>query len=66
MCYSGVLQVRIDPNFTSVMMAMMIIEGLGRSLDPNMDILTCAQTCVLHRARQSLKQQVAERLQKII
>lgn len=58
-------KVRIDPNFTSVMVAVMVIEGLGRSLDPNMDILAYARPCVLHRARLSLRDNVTNRLKQI-
>ena len=58
-------QVRIDPNFTSMMMAIMVIEGLGRSLDPELDILSHAQPCVLKRVKQSVRQVVASRLREI-
>lgn len=59
------LQVRIDPSFTSVMMAIMVIEGLGRSLDPNLDILSHAHSCVLHRVKQSARERVSNRLREI-
>lgn len=59
------IQVRIDPNFTSIMMAIMVIEGLGRSLDPNLDILAHAEPCLMRRAKQSVREQVSLRLQQI-
>ena len=30
---------KLDGNFASVILAIMILEGLGRSLDPNMDLV---------------------------
>ena len=60
-----VKKVRIDPNFTSVMMAIMVLEGLGRSLDPQLDILTAARRCILERVKQSLRERVSHRLQII-
>lgn len=60
------VQVRVDPNFTAVMMAVMIIEGLGRSLDPELDILAHARQCVLQRVKQSVRKHVAYRLSEII
>ena len=32
-------RVKLDANFASVILAIMILEGLGRSLDPNMDLV---------------------------
>ena len=32
-------RVKLDPNFASVVLAIMVLEGLGRSLDPDLDIL---------------------------
>ena len=49
------LQVRIEPNYTSVMVAMMVIEGLGRSLDPTLDILRAARSCLLQAGKKSLR-----------
>lgn len=64
-CLLVFMQVRIDPNFTSVMMAIMVIEGLGRSLDPNLDILAYAKPCLMKRAHQSIREQVSLRLKQI-
>lgn len=47
------------------MMAVMVIEGLGRSLDPNLDILAYAEPCLLRRAKQSVREQVSLKLQQI-
>jgi aarF domain-containing kinase len=44
-------KVRIEPNYTSVVMAIMVIEGLGRSLDPSLNLLEAVTPCLLHRAR---------------
>ncbi len=63
-CFCSI-QVRIDPNFASIMMAIMVIEGLGRSLDPSLDILAHARPCVMRRAKQSVREQVSQRLQQI-
>ena len=41
----------------------MIIEGLGRSLDPNLDILFYAKPCVLNRAKKYLREQVGRRIE---
>ena len=35
-------QVKMEPNFTSVIIAIMVLEGLGRTLDPEMDLLWAA------------------------
>ena len=34
--------VKLEPNFTSVIIAIMVLEGLGRTLDPQMDLLWAA------------------------
>ena len=34
--------VRLDASFSSVVLAVLVLEGLGRSLDPSIDILTRA------------------------
>jgi predicted unusual protein kinase regulating ubiquinone biosynthesis (AarF/ABC1/UbiB family) len=47
------------------MVAIMVIEGLGRSLDPNMDILAYARPAVLNRAKQSIRESVKNRLKEI-
>jgi predicted unusual protein kinase regulating ubiquinone biosynthesis (AarF/ABC1/UbiB family) len=45
------------------MVAMMIIEGLGRSLDPNLDLLVYAKPCVLNRAKKYLREEVGRRIE---
>jgi len=35
-------RVKLEPNFTSVIIAIMVLEGLGRTLDPDMDLLWAA------------------------
>ncbi|CAI7993896.1 Uncharacterized aarF domain-containing protein kinase 2 [Geodia barretti] len=47
-------KVRIEPNYTSVVMAIMVIDGLGRSLDPSLNLLEAVTPCLLHRARTQL------------
>ena len=61
--YCILYQVRIEPKYTSVMVAMMIIEGLGRSLDPNLDLLVYAKPCVLNRAKKYLREEVGRRIE---
>ena len=46
-----------------MMTAVMIIEGLGRSLDPNLDLLAYAKPCVLKRAKKYLREQVGRRIE---
>jgi aarF domain-containing kinase len=41
-------RVLLEPNFTSVVLALMLLEGLGRSLDPELDLLTVARPFILH------------------
>lgn len=41
----------------------MIIEGLGRSLDPNLDLLVYAKPCVLNRAKKYLREEVGRRIE---
>ncbi|XP_061438237.1 uncharacterized aarF domain-containing protein kinase 2, partial [Rhineura floridana] len=36
-------QVKLESNFASVVFAIMVLEGLGRSLDPELDILQAAK-----------------------
>lgn len=40
--FSAMVQHRVkqDGTFSSVILSMVVIEGLGRSLDPNIDIFT--------------------------
>jgi len=40
-------RVKLDANFASVILAIMILEGLGRSLDPNMDLVWKATPYIL-------------------
>ncbi len=47
---------RIEPQYTCVMVAMMVIEGLGRSLDPSLDILAAAKPVLLEKAKQTFRQ----------
>lgn len=35
-------RVKLEPNFTSVIISIMVLEGLGRTLDPDMDLLWAA------------------------
>lgn len=41
----------------------MIIEGLGRSLDPSLDLLNYAKPCVLNRAKKYLREEVGRRIE---
>lgn len=41
----------------------MIIEGLGRSLDPTLDLLEYAKPCVLKRAKKYLREEVEKRFE---
>ncbi|XP_029697305.1 uncharacterized aarF domain-containing protein kinase 2 [Takifugu rubripes] len=46
-------KVKLESNFASIVFAIMVLEGLGRSLDPNLDILHLAKpillkNCALH------------------
>ncbi|XP_038063313.1 uncharacterized aarF domain-containing protein kinase 2-like [Patiria miniata] len=41
-------KVKLNGNFASIMLAMMVLEGLGRSLDPNLDILDAARPVLLN------------------
>lgn len=43
----GVFQVKLESNFASIVFAIMVLEGLGRSLDPNLDILDLAKPLLL-------------------
>ncbi|KAJ7329108.1 hypothetical protein JRQ81_015282 [Phrynocephalus forsythii] len=40
-------QVKLESNFASVIFAMMVLEGLGRSLDPELDILKAAKPLLI-------------------
>ena len=41
----------------------MIIEGVGRSLDPSLDLLAHAKPCVLKRAKKYLRERVERRIE---
>uniref|UniRef100_A0A8C4Z354 ABC1 atypical kinase-like domain-containing protein n=1 Tax=Gadus morhua TaxID=8049 RepID=A0A8C4Z354_GADMO len=40
-------KVKLESNFVSIVFAIMVLEGLGRSLDPNVDILELAKPMLL-------------------
>ncbi|KAJ8245643.1 hypothetical protein GJAV_G00272930 [Gymnothorax javanicus] len=40
-------KVKLESNFASIVFAIMVLEGLGRSLDPNLDILEIAKPMLL-------------------
>ncbi|XP_026105433.1 uncharacterized aarF domain-containing protein kinase 2-like [Carassius auratus] len=40
-------KVKLESNFASMVFAIMVLEGLGRSLDPNLDILEIAKPLLL-------------------
>ena len=40
---------KLESNFASVMLAVMVLEGLGRSLDPHLDILAAATPFLLRK-----------------
>lgn len=42
-----VFQVKLESNFASIVFAIMVLEGLGRSLDPQLDILEAARPFLL-------------------
>lgn len=42
-------KVKLESNFSSVLLAIMILEGLGRSLDPQLDIMQQARPVLLSR-----------------
>ena len=37
----------------------MVVEGLGRSLDPTLDILSIAKPCLIQAAREAWKRNMA-------
>jgi aarF domain-containing kinase len=45
LCYQ--YRVKLEPRFSSVVIAVGVLEGLGRRLDPNVDILKIAAPYVL-------------------
>ncbi|KAL4625060.1 putative aarF domain-containing protein kinase 2 [Arapaima gigas] len=40
-------KVKLESNFASIVFAILVLEGLGRSLDPNLDILEMAKPLLL-------------------
>ncbi|KAI4874316.1 hypothetical protein NFI96_013948, partial [Prochilodus magdalenae] len=40
-------KVKLESNFASIVFAIMVLEGLGRSLDPNLDLLEIAKPLLL-------------------
>ncbi|XP_076589636.1 putative aarF domain-containing protein kinase 2 isoform X2 [Chaetodon auriga] len=47
-------KVKLESNFASVVFAIMVLEGLGRSLDPNLDILDLAKPLLLKNCASQL------------
>ncbi len=45
LCYKH--NVKLDSNFASIMIAIIVIEGLGRRLDPNINILQYAAPYIM-------------------
>jgi len=43
--------VEIDPNFTSVVISTLVLEGLGRSLSPELNMMDFAEPFILGRGR---------------
>ena len=35
-------KVKVEPNFTTLVMAIVVLEGLGRQLDPSLDLFAVA------------------------
>lgn len=40
-------QVKLESHFASVLLAIGVLEGVGRSLDPELDILTAATPIIV-------------------
>ena len=40
-------KVRVESQFSSVVLAIAVLEGVGRSLDPDMDLITIARPYVI-------------------
>ncbi len=45
-------RVKMESNFASILMALFVLEGLGRSLDPDLDLLERAKPVLLTAALQ--------------
>ncbi|KAM4901703.1 putative aarF domain-containing protein kinase 2 [Sylvia borin] len=48
-------KVKLESNFASIIFAIMVLEGLGRSLDPELDILEAAKPLLIRTAASALK-----------
>ncbi|XP_067998297.1 uncharacterized aarF domain-containing protein kinase 2 [Melanerpes formicivorus] len=48
-------KVKLESNFASIIFAIMVLEGLGRSLDPELDILEAARPLLIKNAASALK-----------
>nr|XP_002197606.4 uncharacterized aarF domain-containing protein kinase 2 [Taeniopygia guttata] len=48
-------KVKLESNFASIIFAIMVLEGLGRSLDPELDILEAAKPLLMKTAVSALK-----------
>ena len=42
-------RVKLEPNFTSVIISIMVLEGLGRTLDPDMNLIWAATPFLIKR-----------------
>ncbi|KAM8820012.1 putative aarF domain-containing protein kinase 2 [Eudromia elegans] len=47
-------KVKLESNFASIVFAIMVLEGLGRSLDPELDILQAAKPLLIKTAASGL------------
>ncbi|OXB70219.1 UNVERIFIED_CONTAM: hypothetical protein H355_010368 [Colinus virginianus] len=48
-------KVKLESNFASIVFAIMVLEGLGRSLDPELDILEAAKPLLIRTAASVLE-----------
>uniref|UniRef100_A0A8C9F3V0 AarF domain containing kinase 2 n=1 Tax=Pavo cristatus TaxID=9049 RepID=A0A8C9F3V0_PAVCR len=48
-------KVKLESNFASIIFAIMVLEGLGRSLDPELDILEAAKPLLIRNAASVLE-----------
>ncbi|XP_021251212.1 uncharacterized aarF domain-containing protein kinase 2, partial [Numida meleagris] len=48
-------KVKLESNFASIIFAIMVLEGLGRSLDPELDILEAAKPLLIRTAASALE-----------
>uniref|UniRef100_A0A8D2NB83 AarF domain containing kinase 2 n=1 Tax=Zonotrichia albicollis TaxID=44394 RepID=A0A8D2NB83_ZONAL len=48
-------KVKLESNFASIIFAIMVLEGLGRSLDPELDILEAAKPLLIKTAASALR-----------